>query len=354
MGYEQGSSNLIRLVSSQPDTQKIPQTTFSEDTVDWFRKQRSGHMAKWLFSSPKFDGDKACGATVWEKVIAQAKTNSDYYVFQDELSIINAALPKLKNHFKSPLTLVDLGPGSKDAIESKTCPIISELHSLVRQYISIDTNQDFLKSAHQIISGYYPQVANGSLCLDFIEDSFRFPAKENTTVGLVFGITLCNMLIDPREKDLSIFLLASSFRRLRSHFSTAEGYLIITQDTNQDERKLKAAYTAISEYFYPLLHRIRRDLAVFGNYDPKNFSLDLQFIKETKAFSVSFVADKKMTFTVDGNLINLKAGDRLYMGNSFKFDKTQFLEVANSAGFSHIETIEQPNNPCILHIMKTK
>lgn len=329
-------------------------TTFYDDVVDWFHLARVGHMAKWLFSSPEFEGDKACGATIWEKVISSAKSGSPYYIFKDEQEIIAAALPLLRKHFRTPLSLVDLGPGSKDAIISKTCPIISELKGFVRQYISIDSNQDFIKSSNQIISSYYPEIANGGLCLDFLEDSFRYPSKEPTTVALVFGITLCNMLIDPRQDALPSLLLASYFDRLRSHFSNTNGYLVITQDTNQDPRKLLAAYSAISEYFSPLLHRISRDLNVFGDYDPELFSLEMEFIPKTKAFAVSFVTKENMTFTVNGSLIDLKKNTKLYVGSSFKFDKENFLRAAQSSGFSLIETVENTNNPCLLHILKVK
>lgn len=339
-----------------PSPKVIPlpvNTSFSQDVLDWFTFKRAGHMAKWLFSSPKYPGDKACGALVWGHLIEEAQKGSPYYIFNDEQQVIKAALPTIRAEIKKPLTLIDLGPGSKDAVISKTCPIMSELSDHVQQYISIDSNQDFINTASHVISNLYPNVLNGGLCLDFLDDSFRYPSKERLTVTLLFGITLCNMLIDPREKELPLYLLRSYFLRLRSHFGDSDGYLIITQDTNQDVDKLEPAYRGLTEYYLTLPHRIKRDLDVFGDYDPEAFEVKVEFIQDSKALAVSFVVKKDMKFTVNGRFVSLVQGEQLYMGNSFKFDRDTFLSTAQEAGFISVKTIECPANPCLLHILKT-
>ena len=129
------------------------------------------------------------------------------------------------------------------------------------------------------------------------------------------------------------------------------GYLLITQDTNQDEETLRDAYNACGNYFYPLLHQIKRDLPLEGNFDPEAFDLDMRFFEETQAFGICFVPRKTMTFSIAAEEFRLERGQELYFHNAFKFDIPTFQKAAFTSGFEIEDTIENGSR-CVLHVLK--
>ena len=61
---------------------------FHQDVIDWFLGKRAGHLSKWLYSTPQFPGDKACGVDAWAKVAEQAKQGSTYYYCQTRRHLV--------------------------------------------------------------------------------------------------------------------------------------------------------------------------------------------------------------------------------------------------------------------------
>jgi len=85
-------------------------TGLMEDTQDWFTGRRAGHMSKWLYSSPEFEGDKVNGANMWANVVRGSKLGSSYYVYRDEYKAIADSIKKISSLIDAPCTIVDLGP----------------------------------------------------------------------------------------------------------------------------------------------------------------------------------------------------------------------------------------------------
>jgi hypothetical protein len=71
------------------ETEQLQNAEFLQDVADFFAMRRSGHLSKWLYSNPKFEGDKACGVDAWEKVARAARNGDAYYVFRAEKAIID-------------------------------------------------------------------------------------------------------------------------------------------------------------------------------------------------------------------------------------------------------------------------
>ncbi len=81
--------------------------------------------------------------------------------------------------------------------------------------------------------------------------------------------------------------------------------------------------------------------------------MDVEFIPETQACTISAVASDTMIFSLNGKIVTIKEGDRFYFHNAFKFDEETFLKAAKTAGFhlEHTETVS--GNPCLLHVLKS-
>lgn len=327
---------------------------FRHDVCDWFAGRRAGHMSKWLYSTAQFEGDRACGAEAWKRGVEAAKNGSDYYVFLKEKSIIREAVSKLRNVFSKISRLADLGPGSEEAVRDKVLPFVKDQFYNVAEYTGVDVCADTLTMANTEVLSSRQSIKTRQLERDFIQDRFFYGDYVPREVAVIFGLTLCNMAIDPRVPELPKEMLSSYFKRLKAHFNSTESWLIVTQDTNQNPELLARAYGALSDHFSRLLYRIQRDLPVSSGFEPEGFKMEVDYFSHTQACALCFVPQKDMSFYISDELFELKKDQRLYFHNAFKFDKETFLRAAQDGGFDVVKSVEQANNPCVLHALKAK
>lgn len=319
------------------------------DTLDLFSNRRAGHMGKWMYSYPLFEGDPVRGAELWAKVIENAKNGSPYYVFNDERTLIQKASPQIASYLTQNYSLIDLGPGSRDAFTGKIEPIIKAgIHA--REYIGVDISTSILDDIERQVQQSYPFISAKTVNTDFFEAAFKYPSAQPAELSVLFGLTLFNLCIDPRIAGLPEQLLSSYLNRLASHFRTENGLLVITQDTNQDPEALAKAYETNRTYQCTLLHRIARDLPIDGNYDPNGFELVMEFHPDTKAYSMSFQATKPMRFSIDGELFNVEKNERFYFHNCFKFSAEQFIDITRQSKLDHVEMITD-GTTSVLHVL---
>lgn len=345
------------MISSPPallKQQVQAELEFTHDIVEFFSGRRAGHLSKWLYSNPQFEGDKVRGTETWKRGIEEAKRGGDYYVFLKEKSVIQNAIPRLKDIFSRKLRMIDLGPGSEEAIRDKIMPFVQAYTPNVVEYVGVDVSRDTLVMAKkEVLAAGLPMEAR-SLERDFIQDSFFYGDRVSREVAVIFGLTLCNMTIDPRVPGLPSKLLTSYFQRLKSHFSARERFLMVTQDVNQDPESLKRAYEAFSDHYMRLLYRIQRDTPVTSGFDPEGFRLEVDYFKDTQACALCFVLKKDMSFSIEDEAFTLRKDQRLYFHNAFKFDVQTFLSAARTAGFDVVQSVEEKENPCILHVLKPR
>jgi uncharacterized SAM-dependent methyltransferase len=336
-----------------PTSQTATNEDFSQDVRDFFGERRSGHLSRWLYATSHFAGDKADGAGAWTRVIDAAKKGSPYYVFQKERDIIQNFLPRVSRVINKDTRFVDLGPGSVDAVQQKVLPIIKHVNGLVKHYVAVDICSETLAGATAEVKNQFPFIDTQKIEQDFIQDSFFYGDGDiEQEVSALFGLTLCNMPIDPRVVMLPELFLISSFRRLKNHQKASENYLLITQDTNQDLDRLTAAYMALEEHYCSVLYRVKRDLRVEGDYEPENFKMGVDYFADTQACALYFETLKKMNFWIEGEQFVLAKGEKLYFHNAFKFDEKTFLTAAQKAGYESVLVEREVDNPCVLHVFK--
>lgn len=324
---------------------------FLMDTLDWFEKRRAGHMSKWLYSSPLYKGDKANGANIWADVVKGSKAGSPYYVYRDEYKAIGAAIGALSQLIRRTTMLADLGPGSFEALAGKVFPLIEASQGLVREYMGIDISAGILDMADTSMMKQFPHIKRKQACKDFFSESVPFSTQADQVIALFYGLTMFNLAIDPTVQGLPDMLLASYFKRLRGHFGDKDGFLVISQDANQDGESLTAAYREASRYYPPLLHRILRDLPITGDFDPKAFEICIDYTPETKMVGMAFITNRSLRFEVGERPVHLLKGEKLYFATAFKPDLLAVQKLAMDAGFSAQETVGNDSH-CVLHVLK--
>lgn len=331
-----------------PNRQSSYNRDFSKDIRDFFSERRSGHVGIWRYSEPLCEGDKVNGMWHWGEYIKKAKTGNAYYVPNGEIQALTTLLRNIRGHIKGDTTVVDLGPGSEEALLGKVMPLMKELDA--KHYIGVDIVPECLQRIQENIQDHAPFIKFTGINTDFYQNKVHLPTNTNLVMA-IFGQTIINLPIDPRVKDLPDMVLGSYFRRFHSHLN-GNGYFIAAQDSNQNEEDFHDAYMTGENFHLNMLYRIKRDLPVSDGFDPAAFGFKITFFKETGAMAYTYVCQKPMSFELEGESFSLTKGQELYLHNSYKFQTDRFVNIARDSGFELIETALDNDNRVAVHLFK--
>jgi len=321
---------------------------FAKDIRDFFSGRRSGHIGIWRYSEPMFEGDKVNGMGLWGEYIRKAKVGNAYYVPHGEMQALKALLKNITHHIKGDTTVIDLGPGSEEALLGKVMPVIDALKS--KSYIGVDIVPECLQRIEESLKAHAPDVRFKGIVADFYKDRIPLPV-ETTLVMAIFGQTIINLPIDPRAGNLPDPELTSNLKKFHAHLN-GKGYFIAAQDCNQNEKDFHDAYMTGADFHLNLLYRIARDLHVSEGFDPGGFGFKVTFFKETGAMAYTYVCQKPMEFELEGEKFSLSKGQEFYLHNSYKFKADRFVGVASNAGFKLIDTQFDEGQRVAVHLFK--
>lgn len=344
------------MISPKPDKQQNNEPTLSEralllrDTIDFFRKTRQGNVHKWLFSVPQDDRDKVRGSFFWDALYRSAP----YYLPSYETEIINRfsdsveGLPLVRGILNNRKTIFDLGPGSEDCVEKKTIPVIRHTAQNAT-YRPVDVSPEFVDAAIRGVNRCMPSLQ----CVPLLGD-FENPPAHAADFGLVlfFGSTMFNVTTPVGRKKIPIRELAFQLDVLRRY--AQDGYLIVTQDTTQDEKALLDAYCtpahiSMTENFS---WRIQRDLSPGGYFNPEAWVYEPSWNPACFQFAHGLKATEDQKFSLDDAQISVKKGDVFVTHNSYKIPRHIFSEITYAAGFRTLQTFS--NDRFALHMMRMK
>lgn len=332
-----------------PKEQQRYNKTFAKDIRDFFSERKSGHVGIWRYSEPMYEGDKVNGMGHWADYIKKAKAGNAYYVPNGEIEALNALMKNIRSHVKGDATVIDLGPGSEEALLGKVRPVLEALDS--KHYIGVDIVPELLTRMQECLKAHSPDIQFTGINSDFYQNKIKLPT-DTTLVMAIFGQTIINLPIDPRVEKLPDMVLGSYFKRFHSHLN-GNGYFIAAQDTNQNEADFHDAYMTGADFHLNLLYRIARDLPVSDGFDPDAFSFKITFFKETGAMAYTYVCQKSMVFKLEGETFFLSKGQEFYLHNSYKFVADRFISIAKDSGFTAIDTHFDADQKVAVHLFKT-
>lgn len=320
---------------------------FKRDICDFFSQRRSGHIGTWRYSDPLFSGDRVKGMQYWADLVKSARGGNNYYIVNEEIEVIQLAAKNLSHIIPKQGTLIDLGPGSKEALLEKAGPFIRNLDT--KLYIGVDVSAECLSWAKETIEQDFSGVNCKTILGDFYDDLI-FP-KMGTPVMCMFGQTIFNLPIHPLDLAAPSRMTVQRLRQFKRSLGRG-GYLILAQDCNQNADNIYDAYMEAEKFNMNLLHRIERDLPVSPGFDVDNFYFEPQWIPETGAATLTYVCKQNMDFSIGNETFNLKAGQRFYMHNSYKFELSKFQKMAWSAGFRIHSSQFTKSRRMALHVLK--
>ena len=324
---------------------------FLRDMQDLFSEKRFAHIGHWRFSEPLYEGDKVNGLHYWNRMLKKAKASGQYYIFSDEVELIQNTAQKIGKFVKAPITLVDLGPGSEGAVRQKIAPLIQGAQKPITQYIGVDIAQAVLDSTRQIFAKELPTIEYSDQNKDFFEQSLNLPQTHNVLM-VIFGVTMFNLPINPLDQSLGQKTMVGLLRKLRSDL-TEGAHFIVTQDSNPDIENIIESYKAQDDVWLNVLERIKRDLPVNEDFDTDGFDFEPYWVPETYALCHTYVCKKDMSFLLGDRRFRLKSGQRFYLHNSYKYPIDYFCELAKQAGFNISLTEIHDSQRMALHLFET-
>jgi len=350
------SDNNEEQKNSSPKEDRV-QRRFLLDALNLFGRERSGHMGRYAYTPPHYTGDPAGGEAFWEKFIQSA----EYYLFGEESRLIQESADEIVDCLPDYISVVELGPGESQAVKNKTIPLMRAFNKAsgawnmkknIREYIALDISKDYLDSARRMIEKEF-YIPTEGVHSDFTEAWLKIRTKA-TPVMFLFGGTLFNA--SSIKGFRTEYVLRSYLDNIRDIIGEG-GYLIMTQDTNRNGRKLKRAYNQemCKAMALAIMHRIERDLDT-KDFSGNDFEYRVNWNKFQGVLSLNAVSTVKTdkTFYIGGMPFRIRKGEEFSLVNAFKYSAEKFKRIAEEAGFKVVKTIEQdPGKGSIaLHVLK--
>ena len=114
--------NKVSFESSQDDNNELKR--LEARAIGLFTKQEHALISDYAYQEGlyKTENDPTAGSVFWSKLLQEEK---NYYLIRDEASLIQSSAKALAEILPKHSCYIEIGPGSNEAIQSKTMPISS-------------------------------------------------------------------------------------------------------------------------------------------------------------------------------------------------------------------------------------
>lgn len=323
--------------------QHIIADDFVSDMVGLLTGTMHGHMEKWEYAPSLFAGDPAGGGAYWEDLV---KNPGGYYLTQGDMDVIAWSVhqKELIAATETIDTVIELGPGSHEAIIKKTLPFL-KICPRLRQYIAVDATSEQAANAARIVRQSL-NIETGARGQDYINSAITPVARANTaivmwgsSIGNIDGHANCNPHAKLTKK-IKIF----------SEGMKPNDLLIFGVDTEQDRQKVLNAYSehALRSSILSPLYRLKRDGYATGNFDPRVWAHEPIWFPENGQCAHTLYPLFDQRINIAGRTIDIPAWRRFISNNSYKFTQEHVCRAVNHAGLRMVACLQ--NGPIALMI----
>lgn len=302
---------------------------FQDDIVALFLEKYHGHMEKWEYATPRYNGDPAGGISFWTELI---KNPGNYYLIEGDLYNVRQSLRdhRFVEKLQNIKHLIELGPGCAKSLSQKTLRIVKSSPNL-KSYQVIDGTYDVAYNAGNFIakhSGLSP-IAEAH---DFIQQPF-VKAEKGPSALILWGGSIGNFSGSMGESPFT--KLVKQLHNFQQGLENGD-FAIISFDGEQDGERVKDAYKeeSLKRQVLSVLFKARRDGILSSDFNPYMWNNEPVWIKETGQCCHTIYPIIDQTFKVAGIDIFVPEGKRLISNNSYKYTPELMIAAASMAGFS--------------------
>jgi dimethylhistidine N-methyltransferase len=268
--------------------------------------------------SPKFLYDKK-GAELFEKICSL----EEYYLTRTEIAILQKYAGEIANLIDGQV-LIEFGSGGSQKVR-----ILLDRTEKLPVYLALDISQQHLGESCQKLAEEYEELETIAICTDYTQP-IVIPQIETIRnkqyIAFFPGSSIGNL--EPKE--------AVNFLRNTAELIGKGGGLIIGVDLKKDAAILEPAYRdsqGISATFaLNLLTRINQELQ--ANFNIDDFSYEAFYNSDRGRIEMYIVSSIDRIVTIDGQNITFRVGEKLRTEYSYKYSISEFINLAELAGFS--------------------
>ncbi len=322
---------------------------FEADTYAWFKGQRHGHMGKWQYGEPEYDGDPVRGGELWD-IWEQAASDDNMLARQGR--IIKEQIDDMVALTKPRHTLIDLGPGGLHAVTRNTLPFIEGYGDDLSNYIAIDITKEATEGAVNKVGLIQPALNRLALNDDFLKAGLHIPAI-GQSVALFMGGTIGNFEAEPNTPQ-AIELMAQKIIKLKQVLPP-DTVVFIGLEATQDKDLLFADYDdpRHAEYEINLMHQIKRDIIPDEEgFDPHAWKYSMAWYPDAHQFCHIAEATADQKFNMLGERIHFTKGAQFVVDNSFKFPILAMQRSAQIAKTEYLRPFVDREGRMAIHALK--
>lgn len=280
----------------------------------------------------------ARGSELFEGICA----TSDYYVTRADLALHEAHLTEMATAIGPRAHVIEFGSGAG----VKTRRLLAGLED-PRAYTPIEISASALKASTRQLQRAFPEIEIRPLRADYTqpipESAVTLDPPADRRVIYFPGSTISNFTHDE----------ARDFLARMANIVGPKGGVIIGVDLIKNRQRLLAAYDdsegVTAAFNLNLLTRMNRELD--AGIDEDAFHHEARFNPEYKRVEMHLVADRDVSFSLDGETFEMAAGDTIHTENSHKYSVKDFRELAESAGLKSKKVWKDPEGLFSTHYL---
>ena len=301
-----------------------------DESFDNFsRDVARGLGAKNKFLPPKYFYDQI-GSDLFLKITQ----TEEYYPTRTEMSILKNFSSQIAERCPHINTLVELGSGSSEKINTLLEKFHQNGHNL--KYVPIDISDITIEGSVQLLKKYNRLSVTGIIS-DY-KKSLAFLSQIETDPKLVvfLGSSIGNF--NPNEIEDFLTMIRKSLN--------AEDFLMIGFDLVKDRDILLAAYNDAQgitrDFNLNVLERINRELG--GDFNLRKFEHCAYYNEENSRIEMYLVSKEAQTVTIDAlnRKISFAADETIHTENSHKFTQEMIRSYIINTGLEYVESWTDP------------
>ncbi len=287
-----------------------PTEFFAQEVVEGLSQPQKELPCKYLYDEH--------GSILFDKICML----EEYYPTRTELGIMQTYAEEIVEELGTCCLLIEFGSGSS----LKTRTLLEHMHEPAG-YVPVDISREHLLKSVQSLAVSFPNVEILPVCADFHEE-FDVPSPRIMPKRRVVyhpGSTIGNC-----TPDEAIVMLRDIGR-----ICGVGGGLLIGVDLKKDVEILERAYNdqqgVTAEFNLNILTRINRELD--ANFRLDAFQHKAIYNDDLGRVEMHLLSKDDQMVTVHDEEISFVAGETIHTENSHKYDRDDFVALADEAGW---------------------
>jgi uncharacterized SAM-dependent methyltransferase len=293
-----------------------------QDYIDLFSYKRKGHLNNYIYMyHPE----------IYDAIIQQ----DGYYPFKMECDLLTLKIDDIIACFKNVVEAIEIGPGTKLPVMSKTVPLLKKLNQwfCLDVYKAMDICGIYAQQACQLVQEQLPNIKTEAIEIDFLSNKI-----------------LGNISNNSRNRKKIIFSLGQSIFANNTPQGTQNflnnvalllgqgDYLLFGIDTNRNEETLEKAYkTPIShELVLNTMYYLKEALNL-NDFNPEAFGLIYQWDRSKRSVNIFLRPTCQQELRIRNEFFVINENHEFHITSSKKPDigtinqylSKSFLEIKN-------------------------